>query len=222
MEESRTIINLNQNKELKYLDNKYNFEKIFAIPLIINQIFLFMNKNDAKSLSLCSKKIYLLYNNQIKEIKINEEIESTKMLNIILDKYKNILKLDLSKCKNINDFSFISNLEKLENLNISNTKIFDISFIEKNRNIKELDLKGCKSIKDYSFISNLEKLEKLNLSNIKITDVPFLEKNKNIKELDLKGCDNIKDYSFISNIEKLEKLNLSNSKISDISFLAKI
>ena len=58
---------------------------------------------------------------------------------------------------NIKDYSIISNLEKLENLNLRYTNISDISFLEKNKNIKELNLKGCDNIKDYSILSNLLK-----------------------------------------------------------------
>ena len=74
-----------------------------------------------------------------------------------LENNKNINELNLELCKNIKDFSIISNLVKLENLNLTNTNISDISFLEKNKNIKKLDLDGCYGIIDYSFISNLEK-----------------------------------------------------------------
>ena len=84
--------------------------------------------------------------------------------------------LILSKFEHIKYYSFISNLEKLENLNIYFTNISDISFLEKNKNIKELNLSKCENIEDYSFISNLEKLENLNLSYIKISDFSFLKK----------------------------------------------
>ena len=59
---------------------------------------------------------------------------------------KNIKELYLDYCKNINDFSFISKLNKLEILDLSNTNISDISFLENNKNIKQLYLWYCKNI----------------------------------------------------------------------------
>ena len=144
--------------------NQYNFENVLAIPIILDQICKFIEKDDIKCLSLCSKKIYQLFCNQIKKLKIKEYVEISNISNIKFDKYKNLIELDLQGCENIKDYSIISKLEKLENLTIYGSNISDISFLIKNNNIKKLNLQGCKNIKDYSFISKLEKLENLNLS----------------------------------------------------------
>ena len=74
-----------------------------------------------------------------------------------LEKNKNIKELNLGMCENIKDYSFISNLEKLEYLNLRDSNISDISFLEKNKNIKELCIEGCFKIKEYSILSNLDK-----------------------------------------------------------------
>ncbi len=139
------------NIESKYSNNEYNFKNLFSIPLILDQIFQFMEKDDKKCLSMCSKKLYQLYCKQVKKLKIKNDIESN-LRKIKFDKYIDLIELDLYECKNIEDFSFISKLEELENLNISYTYISDISFLEKNRNIKKLNLEGCYKIKDFSFI----------------------------------------------------------------------
>ena len=211
----------NLNIESKYYNNEYNFKNVFSIPLILDQIFQFMVKDDKKRLSMCSKKLYQLYCKQVKKLEIKNYVEESNLEKIKFDKYIDLIELDLEGCKNIKDFSFISKFEKLENLNTSFTYISDISFLEKNKNIKELNLYGCKNIKDFSFISQLAKLENLNINGTKISDISFLEKNKNIKVLYLEGCKNIKDFSLISKLEKLENLNISWTKISDISFLKK-
>jgi len=57
----------------------------------------------------------------------------------------------------LNFLIIISKWEKLEKLNLCDTNISDISFLENNKNIKELDLAWGKNIKDYSIISKLEK-----------------------------------------------------------------
>ena len=138
-------------------NNQYNFKNVLAIPIILDQIFKFLEKDDIKFLSLCSKKIYQLFCNQIKKLKIKEDVEISNVSNIKFDKYKNLIELDLEGCENIKDYSFISKLEKLENLNLYDSNISDISFLIKNNNIKKLKLGGCENIKDYSIISKLEK-----------------------------------------------------------------
>ena len=91
---------------------------------------------------------------------------------------------------NIKDFPPITNLAKLEYLNVSNTKISDIFFLVKNKNIKYLDLSAT-LITDFSPISNLYKLEKLKVSNTAINDISLLEKNIYLKEITILHC-NIK------------------------------
>ena len=193
-------VELNQNRESKYSNDRCDFKNIFEIPLILKQIFQFMEKDDIKGFSLCNKKIYQLYCEQVKKLTIKKNIEESNISSIKFDKYKDLIELNLEGYENIKDFSLISKLEKLENLNLSCTDISDISFLEKNKNIKELNLSLCENIEDYSFISKLEKLEILNCSDTNISDISFLKKNKNIKELNLAGCKNIKDYSFISKL----------------------
>jgi len=105
----------------------------------------------------------------------------------------------LYQCKKIKDFTPISKLETLENLDISYTNISDISFLVKNKNIKELNLECCFNIKDFTHISKLERMEYLDISHTNISDASFLEKNKNIKELNLQGCNNINKNDKIFN-----------------------
>ena len=168
-------------KELKTSNNKSNFKDILSIPLIMNQIYQFLDKEDIKCLYLCSQKTYEIYYNQIEKLTLNEDIEPSNLSKINFDKYKNLLKLDLYHCLNIRDFSFISSLKQLVYLDINDTEISDISFLGKNKNIKELNLYECRHVKDYSIISNLKKLEKLNLGKTNVSDISFLINNKNIK-----------------------------------------
>ena len=90
----------NIRKELKYFNENYNFENVLSIPLILNQIYQFLNKDNIKFLFLCNKNIYLLYCNQIKKLKINKEAQIYNLQKII-DKYDNINNLDLTYCKNM-------------------------------------------------------------------------------------------------------------------------
>ena len=138
------IISMNNaylsDKESKNINKKCIIKNALEIKLILNQIFQFLKRDDIKSLSLCNRKIYKLYCEQIIKIKIKKINENINIVKI-LDNYPYINNLDLSGCSDLSS----------------------ISFLEKNNNIKELRLYGCKNIKDFSTISKLEKLEILDV-----------------------------------------------------------
>ena len=117
----------------------------------------------------------------------------------LIDRYKNVNILNLSGCRNIKDFTPISKIERLKILNVNETYISDISFLEKNKYIIDLNLFGCKNIKDFKPISRIERLEILDVCYTNICNISFLEKNKNIKKLRLIGCKNINKNNNIFN-----------------------
>ena len=146
-----------ENEKIKYSNENCSFAKLY-VPLIFNQIFHFLDKESRKCLSLCNKKIYQLYSDQVKELKIKRGTEISIVLALI-DKYKTANILNLSQCKNIKDFTPISKIERLEILDVGETNICDISFLENNKNIKELHLNSYENIKDFTPISKIERLD---------------------------------------------------------------
>ena len=170
---NKELLNINEVKNKKETTIKqFDYYNVLRIPLILNQIFQFMNKYDIKNFCLCNKHIYQIYSDQNKKLKINRINDKLDFLKL-LDKYQNIIKLDLSK------------VYELDN----------ISFLEKTKNLLELNLYYCEKIKDFSPIAFCEKLEYLNVNQTNISDISFLEKNKNIKELKFNYCKKIKDFS---------------------------
>ena len=45
------------NDEFKYFDKNYSFKKALSVPLILNQIFQFLDKDKVKYISLCNINI---------------------------------------------------------------------------------------------------------------------------------------------------------------------
>ncbi len=214
---------LKQDKE-PLIDEEINFYlKVLRVPLILDQIFQFLEKDDKVCFSLCSKTTHNICCNKISKIEIKKNIKDLSVLNNIHNKYKNIKELIFKKCNNLNYFSFISNIENLEVLHIYKSEIEDISFLEKNIKIKELKIIKCKNIKDFSPISKLENLLILELKDLHLSDISFLERTKNIKKLILDSdLYSIKDFTFLSNLETLEYLFIYFGSIKiDISFLGK-
>ena len=220
MENSKIIPNnsddSNNEKEFKYSNNRPDFNNILSIPLILNQVFLFIGRDDIKSLSLCNKKLYQQYCKQIKKITLIQY--SSYLSETKLDKYENTIEFNVEKSINL----FQHSARWKDNwMKAKWRDIIDISFLKNNKNLKILNLYCCKNIKDFSLISFLEKLEELYINVKNITDISFLKTNKNIKILNLRGCKNIKDFSPLSYLEKLEDLDIRKTSVSEISFLRK-
>ena len=96
----KKVSSIKNNEELNYQYGNYDFKMVLSIPLILEQICNFIEKKDIKNLSLCNKKIYQLYCDNIKSLKINKDIKISNIIKL-LKKYKNINDLDLSECQDL-------------------------------------------------------------------------------------------------------------------------
>ena len=114
------------------------------------------------------------------------------------------------------------NIDKIINLDISNSKISDLTGIEYFRNLKELDASN-NNINDVSKIVELGNLTKLNLSNNKLNNKEELIKLVNLEILNISNNE-ISDISNfdVSKMTKLNNLDLSYNKIRDISALENV
>ena len=143
MKESNNEL-INTTKSI-YHNNQYNFNKVLSIEYLLVQIFKFMKEEDVKCLSLCSKKIYQFYCNQIEKL-IIMTISEMPNIEVLIDKYNNAKNLKFTRCYNIEDYACISESERLENLVFDFTNIFNISFLESNKNLRLLKIYNCESV----------------------------------------------------------------------------
>ena len=94
--EEKNIIN--RNKETLINEEIVNlYLKVLQVPLILDQIFQFLDKDDKTCLSLCSKATYKLCCEQISKIEIKGNIKDLSVLNNIPNKYKNVKELLFKK-----------------------------------------------------------------------------------------------------------------------------
>ena len=145
-------------------------------------------------------------------------------------KLKNLKSLSLSGTPfggtkpEIEDFEILRELKSLEFLDLTNTKLKNIEFVNDLDNLKHLQI-GLTEIKDYSplksktdlisltigdneiesldFIKDLNNLEALSLTTNKLTTLNNLEDKSKLKRLCI--CNNeIKDYTKLKHLKSLE------------------
>ena len=125
--------------------------------------------------------------------------------------------------RNLTGLEFAINLEELD---LSNNQISDVTLLAGLRKLKELDLSDNSTAKGKSItnLTGLElaiNLEKLDLSNNQISDVTPLKNLKNLEELDLSN-NQISDVTPLKDLKNLEKLDLSYNSIEDPLYLASL
>ncbi|NEQ41819.1 MAG: hypothetical protein F6K40_38830 [Okeania sp. SIO3I5] len=167
-------------------------------------------------------------------------------------KDKKLKQLDLSSCyfsrhsaKLVEVFGYISELEQLEVLNLSNNQLTSMpESISKLSNLTELDLKFNQLTSMPESISKLSNLTKLDLTDNPL-EIPLIEiakqgierirkylqpqeiiqeaKDKNLNKLDLSSCYLSRNsaklaeiFGYISELEQLEVLNLSNNQLTSM------
>ena len=127
--------------------------------------------------------------------------------------------LDLSSTKVI-DISALSKLTNLLSLDLSNTQVKDISALSKLTNLISLDLSNTQ-VKDISALVNLTSVKFLRLSDTQIKDISALSNLTNLKYLKLNDTQ-VKDISALSNLTTLEYLRLNDTQVKDISALSNL
>ncbi len=120
----------------------------------------------------------------------------------------------------ISDFSPITGLTQLTDMNLSFCNISDVSFVSGLTQLTWLDL-GKNSISDISALANLKQLNQLYLWGNRISDVSPLAELKKLTHLYL-GNNSISDISPFAKLTQLTGLYLSSNGISDVSALAEL
>lgn len=183
------------------------------------------DKNELKSLKKIQFKDENLYN-KIKEL-LGKKItifDNSKMEIAVPDALINsIYELDLSGSK-ISNLSGIEEFKNIMSLNLSNNDIIDFSNIQELNNLDELYLSNC-GITDISVLFPEEKDENksysiLDLSNDNVSYLNSLTKVDFIRELNLSNTD--LTNSKLEELEgsKIYSLNISNNtKLTDVTSL---
>ena len=123
-------------------------------------------------------------------------------------------------CGGITDLSPLSNLSKLEHLNLGVNPVSDISPLSTLKNLTYLSIYQS-NVSDLSPLSELTSLEKLDLKHNKISDISPLSNLTNLTELEI-GGNYVSDIAPLKYLSDLKWLDISDNKISDISSLSNL
>ena len=119
-----------------------------------------------------------------------------------ISQLSNVLKLNLSGCKNIEDWGLLKESLLIRNLiylNLQETNVNDLSFLFKAPKLAYLSVSNC-SIEDISILINLDNLVSLDLGGTYIEDISMLEFCQSLQNLILSK------NTYDNNLETINRL----------------
>lgn len=197
-----------------------------AIPVEVS-LYAKLISNTAIKLSTSKRKIRqselvreYLTNDYREEYVLNELLEQLwGDEKTLIELLKNETYLCLTN-RRIQDFSFLTKLQKLESICFHISEIKDLSVVSHLRNLHTLFL-GHTQVKYLKPIRNHLSLEKLYLHNSLVSDLRPIKNLINIHDLTLSNT-NIKSLKSIVNLSNLNRLHLHKLKINDFKPLSSL
>jgi internalin A len=121
----------------------------------------------------------------------------------------------VSSNQSTNIGAILAGLKNLENLDISNNELPDITFVNQLPNLKTIDASN-NTIVDTTPLETLSNLEKVSLYNNNITSISSLVKIPSLQEINISG-NQVGGISQIEQLANLTKLDLTANPISDLT-----
>jgi len=92
-----------------------------------------------------------------------------------VERFENLISLMMCYCENVSDFTPLSQLKKLENLQIISSKVVCFSPLQSLKNLRTLTFMECTQLQDVSFLISLNQLELINIYLCTQVDIPSLK-----------------------------------------------
>jgi Leucine-rich repeat (LRR) protein len=119
---------------------------------------------------------------------------------------------------NVRDVWALQEYANLCSLDLSNTKVADVTPLVHLGKLEELKLNGAGNVHDLSGLKKLTQLRYLDLSRTGVTEVSALSDLVNLHVLSLGGCA-VLNVSSLARLVNLQVLNLGCTKITDLEAL---
>ena len=123
--------------------------------------------------------------------------------------------------KGIQDLTGLEFATNLEDLDISDNEISDLSPIAGLTDLVLIAMSRNHDISDFSPLKNLKNLEWITFVETQVSDISVFRELTNLRYIHARNH-NISDLSPLTNLTKLEYLNLSGGNISDLTPLTKL
>lgn len=163
-------------------------------------------------------------NTTLKSLKGIENIQNLESLEIMqATQLSNILNLD--ECSNLKEIIFIGNTsiksseysvlnnKPLENVQIENSNLKDLNFLNTSNNVKTLKVKN-NSIENVYPLINCQQLECCDLTNNCISDLSYYSEGENLRPFYT-----LTVFADLNQTYKLKELYLAGNVIEDFSML---
>lgn len=198
---------LKDMKKLKFLDIGYNkITDIEPLKELDNLDSLYMYQTDVTDISPIANKEHLA----------NLFLQETPVKSLSpLETLPNLKVLGLHNTPNVENLAAISDLNKLEELSLTEMGLTDVSMLKNLANLKLLYVNG-NSIKDISALKEKILLEEIDISNNQIEDLSPLIDSKNLQMV-IASNNKIKSVEALKGKSQMLTLYLDNNDISDWS-----
>lgn len=213
------------------------FETIESDTFLINENDTIYYSSLIDSIS-GDREIFIKYDT------INEKLPDTinidtKPVYYYIERFRALKKVNISNSILIGNLQPLSELTKLEELDLSNTLIDDLTPLRNLNNLEKLNCRGTPvtileplryssslieinlsytALDNIEILSNLKSLEKINVSHSNVSSFHSLEKLQNLRILNISGLE-IATESGLKDLLGLVDLIASSSNISDLSEL---
>ena len=124
----------------------------------------------------------------------------------------------------LSDVSFLSGLTLMNSVHLGYNNLSDVSPLAGLTQLKFINLRN-NNLSDVSPLAGLTQMRELNLGNNYISDISFLTEMRDLEILfmgSISGSYPIVDLSHLAGLTKLTRLALVNSNITDVSMFAKL
>jgi hypothetical protein len=141
------------------------------------------------------------------DIKLHIWADTIKSNFIFLGKMSNLKILELNQVK-FKEKETLKKLTQLRSLTLINGNVNELSFLTNLKKLEHLELGRIRGLNDISFISQLINLESLEINNqAQITKIPEFKSLSKLKKITLISLKNLADVSNLLHLVNLEELS---------------
>jgi Leucine-rich repeat (LRR) protein len=219
-----TTVSFNNSNvsDLQPLGSLPNLQKIYCDNTLIEKAAAnkFMQQHPGVLVIFESETLESWWNNldeNWKQLFMKKMAFSGKPTTEQLHQLVNMTVLDLNGVKPVGNITPLGQLVNLEQLNLSNTSVKDLSVLANMNRLQKLDVSNSE-VNDLSPLAQSESLVDLVISHTKVSSLEPLRRVKSLNTIDASFTE-VSEISSLGNIPSLDMLNIDHASVSEDSVL---